>query len=92
MGDMAEYYMDIAMQQEWEFEAEQEAIRRVVDEMERKYMLGSLKWETKDNGKILVSKMSEEHIKNVINFIGKDTKSEVLNKWIELLSIELEKR
>lgn len=92
MGDMADYYMDLAMQQDAEFEAERYHIQRRVEQMEKQYMMGVLKWNTQSQGKIMVTSMTKEHLENTIAFIKKGNNEEVSQKWIELLGYELEKR
>ena len=91
MGDIADYYMDLAMQQDVEYEAERHFRKEYIDKIEREYVLGILKWTTKFEGRIRVSKMTESHLENTIKFL-KRKNNEVANKWIELLTIELEKR
>ncbi len=92
MGDMADYYMDLAMQKESELEAERYHIQRRVEQMEKDYMMGVLKWNTQSHGKIMVTKMTKEHLENSIAFIKRGNNEEVSQKWIELLGYELEKR
>lgn len=93
MGDIAEYYMDLAMQQDAEMEAENHFRRELIETMEKDYMMGVLKWNTQFDGKIMVTKMTKLHLENTINYIKRTYKNEeVSNKWIELLGYELEKR
>lgn len=92
MGDMADYYMSLAMEQDAEFEAECYFIQERVKQMEKQYMMGVLKWNTQSDGKIMVTKMTKEHIENAIAFIKRGNNEEVSQKWIELLGYELEKR
>lgn len=92
MGDMADYYMDLAMQQDAELEAERYHIQRRVEQMEKDYMMGVLKWNSL-SGKIMVTSMTKEHLENSIKFINKaHHNEEISQKWIELLGYELEKR
>ena len=60
--------------------------------MDRKYILGVLKWTTQFDGDILVSKMTKSHLTNTVKFLRRKKKKETTDKWIELLSYELEKR
>ncbi len=93
MGDIADYYMDIAMEELAQFEAENHFRREAVEKMEKDYMMGVLKWNTQHDGKIMVTKMTEIHLENTIAYIKRTYKSEeVSEKWIELLGYELEKR
>lgn len=93
MGDMADYYMDLAMQYDAEFEAESKLRQERVEQIEKDYMIGILKWKTKSGSKIMVSKMTVEHLENSIEFIKRaHHDDEISQKWIEILGYELEKR
>lgn len=90
---MADYYMDLAMEQEVEFEMECRDRQDKVEQMEKDYAYGVLKWNTQHNGPVLVIKMTKEHLENTIAFIKRTMASgEISEKWIELLGYELEKR
>jgi len=90
---MADYYMDLSMEQDAEFEAERMERQKHVERMEKQYAFGVLKWKTQNNGKILVANMTKEHLENSIAFVKRTMDSgEVSQKWIELLGYELEKR
>ena len=93
MGEMAEYYMDLALEEQFIWEAEQREREDEVNLMERQYMMGVLKWGS-INGPIMVTKMSEEHISNCIEMIKRSDypNDEISHKWVELLGYELEKR
>jgi len=79
-----------------EFMFEDEANRMMeeskVDRLEKEYMLGSLKWNTQFDGFILLSKMTEAHLMNTIDYLNRKEKSLTRDKWVELMMIELEKR
>lgn len=92
MGEMADCYMELAMQQEAEFEAECYFIQEQIKQMEKQYMMGVLKWNTQSGGRIMVTKMTKEHLENTIAFIKRGNNEEVSQKWIELLKIEIDKR
>jgi len=92
MGDMADYYMDLAMEQEVEMEAHRHFEREAVENMDKSYMMGSLKWPTQFDGDILLSKMSGIHLINTVEFLKKKEQTEVRKTWIKLMSIEIEKR
>lgn len=92
MGDIAEYYYDLAMEQEFAAHAERELLNQRLDEMEKSYMLGSLSWVTAGGEEILLSKMSIEHINNTIKFLERKEKSQIRNMWVKLLKIEVNKR
>ncbi len=93
MGEIADMYEDYAYQEMAEFEAEQKHREDKAKEMEREYMMGVLKWSTQSQGKIMVTKMTKEHLENSIEFIKRvHHNDEISQKWIELLGYELEKR
>lgn len=94
MGDMADYYMELAMEQECKDEADRHFEREAVETMEKKYMMGVLKWTTSIGKRIMVTKMTELHIINSIEMIKKNNyiQGEISHKWVELLGYELEKR
>ena len=95
MGDIADYYMDIAMQHQAEWESQQHFRMESVEKMEKLYMMGVLKWNTQNDGRIMVTKMTKNHLTNTIEFIKRNYKgsdNEIAKKWIELLNYELEKR
>ena len=80
MGDMADYYMDLAMQQDAEFEVECKLRQEHVEQLEKDYMMGVLKWNTQSHGKIMVTKMTKEHLENTIAFIKRGSGEEVSKK------------
>ena len=84
---MADYYMDLAM--DAEFELEQRA-----KDVYRFYENGTLIWETKLGDKLLITEMSDKHIVNSINMLIK--KDKYLDKYTEaivkVLRRELESR
>ena len=92
MGDIAEYYSVQSMELEWEEHAKRQFLRENIDNMEKDYMLGGLKWGTENDGSILLSKMSKLHVDNTIKFLKRKDKNEIITMWIKLLSIELDKR
>ena len=87
MGDIADLHYDIAAQQR-----EDAHNKFIIKEISKKYSMGTLKWPTKDNGEILVNNMTKNHLTNAIILLKKNDKSEILDKWMELLCYELEKR
>jgi hypothetical protein len=93
MGDMADYYMDLAMEQDCQDEADRHFEREALDKMDTDYMMGVLKWKTQSGVRIMVTKMTELHLVNTIEFVKRtfDNK-EFKNKWVKLLGYELEKR
>jgi hypothetical protein len=92
MGDIADYYMDLAMEQDARMEADRHFEREAVENMEKSYMMGSLKWPTQFDGEILLSKMSGNHLINTVDFLKNKEQTEVRKTWIKLMTIEIEKR
>jgi hypothetical protein len=92
MGEIAEYYGRDLKREAAKEELEIERQHRVVEEMERKYLTGVLKWETQFDGGILVSKMTDQHIINTIQYLKKKKPNYRREKWLELFYFELEKR
>lgn len=94
MGNMADYYMDLAMEQDTKAEADRYFEREAVDTMEKHCMMGVLKWTTISGERIMVTKMTDAHIINSIGMIKRNDypNGEVSKKWVELLGYELEKR
>ena len=92
MGDIADYYMPEMMLESMREEYERKKLDDYLNELERKYSLGALKWIKKDGEEILIQKMSQEHVMNTIEFLKKKKKTESRDKWIELLWYEFEKR
>lgn len=94
MGEMAEYYTDIG--EEWVeriiAEQEEQEIEDHIASLEKKYMMGVLFWETKDNGPINVSRMTKIHINNAVSHIGRGSLNKVSSKWIEIFGYEIQKR
>jgi len=93
VGDIADYYMDIAMEEQAEWETEQHLRREAIEKMEKDYMMGVLKWKTQHDGHINVTKMTKSHLENCIAFVKRTYKNEEISKkMVELLGYELEKR
>lgn len=89
MGEMAEYYMNEAMIQEFE---EMLVSDMLYDSMHNDYVHGILQWTTKEGEKILVSKMTDSHLQNTINHLKKKGSTDASSIWIEILEIEQLKR
>ena len=90
MGEIADYYFDMALKEEYELEIDAE---RVYDAYEK----GTLVWKTRGGRKILVNDMSTQHIKNVISFLIKNNSdyslpSPLLSAVIDVFNKELKKR
>jgi len=94
MGEMAEYHMDLAMEEQAKWEAENKLREDALEKMDKQYAMGNLKWKTQHDGRILVKKMTNEHINNCINMILKNDfpQGEISERWVEIFNIELEIR
>jgi|TARA_R110000851_G_scaffold270161_2_gene422833 hypothetical protein len=92
MGEMAEYYMDLAMEQEAEMEAEEYFRAEAIRGMERNYMMGVLLWTGNDGKSILVQDLGYKHLENCISFLKRMARGDVRGKWVELLGYEMTKR
>lgn len=93
MGDMADDMMYEALKQEAEYDALYKHELEEAKNMEFRYLAGILKWRKKSGESIYVSKMTDEHVKNALNMMQRqDIDSPLIDMWIKLLTIELEKR
>lgn len=79
-------FAETAMQSQWENNMVK------MDQMERKYMGGILEWETKINDLINVADMGITHIMNTIGYIKREKEGFIMDKWVDLFEIELDKR
>ncbi len=93
MGDIADYYMDLAMEEDAKMEANIRLRQDALDLLEKHYMMGILKWTTLRGKKIMVTDMSTLHIENSIKMIKRNgyKNKEISRKWVEILEYELEK-
>lgn len=100
MGDIADYYADLAMQQEAEYEYHLEHYLEHYNdthfsELFKKYQYRKLKWVTKDGQKILIQNMSDTHITNSINFLKRkltNNPTDWLEELINILELEVRNR
>jgi len=92
MGEMADYYYRLIDISEFEEMLRKEEMYNSCEELKRQYMIGILKWNTQHEGKVLVSKMTDSHLINAINFLKRKEENLLTNTWIEILGWELEKR
>jgi len=76
MGDMADYYMDLAIDAEFELERRAKDVYRFYEE-------GTLTWKTKSGDKLLITEMSNKHIVNSINMLTK--KDKYLDQYTEAI-------
>ena len=96
MGEMADYYADLAMQYEAEYEYHLEHYNDVhYSELFKKYQYRKLNWVTKDGQKILIQDMSDTHITNSINFLKRklpNNQTDWLEELINILELEVRNR
>lgn len=85
MGDMAEYYMELALAGDLDdFFADGE-------ESEKDFKLRI--WTTKDGRRINVKNMTLDHLVNAKEYLKKSSrKSELKAKWIDLFTKQIKKR
>lgn len=95
MGDISDYYSDVAMQQQAEYDGMLEELQQKADKALESYKMGIAEWRTKDDNKIQVSDMTNDHVRNCLNFLAvkdEDDKSPVTLAWIEIFKAECIKR
>jgi len=89
MGYIADYYTNLSLDAESELQAKAE-------EIYEGYKKGALVWKTKNGNKILVSNMTDSHIKNSINFFSRNKdyvyRDAYTSAIIDVLKMELKKR
>lgn len=95
MGEFGDYYMDLAMQQDWEDFALAEANSKRAEELIEQYKMGIAEWETRKDGCIMVTDMTNDHVKNCITFLKlkkKKEKTSILECWLKIFKAECKKR
>ena len=80
MGDMSNYYQELAMENQFNYAHD-------YDYDETNYSI----WTTKSGQEIPVIKMTDSHLINTINFINRNA-NESTEKWFDTLVIEANKR
>ena len=87
MGDMADYYADLATLYEDEIFRQ----HYIDNYLKSDYLLirSKLTWETKDGNDILVKEMKQSHIENCIKMLSKNN---VKSEWINIFNKELKIR
>lgn len=85
MGDIADYYEEIAMMQM----AEEESM---IEELYKSYREGRLIWNTQNGDEILISKMTDSHVYNSIAYLKRQESSDYIVATIDILQQELIKR
>jgi len=94
MGEMADYYADLAMSDMFDDEHYDEFYNDVhYKDILNQYLKGKLHWVTKDNRQILIKDMTNSHLLNSIKWIDKNHSSRtVMQELKDILIIEKEKR
>ncbi len=93
MGDMADYYADIAINQMGEEEALREFDRQRAKDTLEEYTMGIATWETNAGDEIMVVEMTDIHVKNCLEFMRKKKeKSDTTLAWIKIFRAEVIKR
>lgn len=93
---MADYYADLAIQYEAEYEYYLEYYNDIYyKDLFKAYQYKKLKWITKENNQILIQDMSDSHIANSINFLKRklpNNQTEWLEELINILELEIRNR
>jgi len=90
MGEMADYYADLAMQMEDNFEMFNEEHH---EDILKKYLKCKLFWTMKDGREILVQKMEGLHLNRTLAWL-KSIKGDNLavDEWIDVFELEHKER
>jgi hypothetical protein len=89
MGEMADYYADLAMQHEYD---EDVFNGEYYETIWTDYQKGKLKWTTKDGREFLIKDMLDSHVVNTKNWLKRLPSTEAINEWIDVFNAEIEKR
>lgn len=93
MGDIADYYADLAMQAEFEIQQIDEYYNNIhFNDLLKEYLKGKLHWVTKDNEQILIKNMTNSHLLNSIKYLNKIKQHTWVSEMKDILNIEKEKR
>jgi hypothetical protein len=95
MGEIADYYMDLAMQQDAEYEALKHRLDGMATQVLEDYQMGVAEWTTKDNEMIPVIKMTKDHVQNCLKMMMKNNvkfKNPYRTAWIKIFKAEIKKR
>lgn len=88
MGEIAEWSEDKALEQETLFNHKLD--KRQIKKLQDNYNKGGLKWTMRSGKKILVKKMTDEHIQNSTDMLKRNPyQTERIKKWIEIFKFEL---
>jgi hypothetical protein len=95
MGEIADYYMDIAFEQEAMWEETKEALKDKARALKKNYKLGKAEWHTQAGDALKVDNMTDTHIKNCLAFLERKTeleKTPMTKTWIKIFKLEINKR
>jgi hypothetical protein len=88
MGDIADYYRELAMQED----AEYEYLSSIANQLWENYKAGIAEWKSL-KGPILVIHMDDNHIVNALKMLlRKDNKNPVNEMFIDIFEAEIKKR
>ena len=94
MGEMADYYADLAMEAEYHWEYKDTHYGDIhYKNLLREYMKGMLYWRKKDKNNILIQDMEDSHLLNSIRWIeNQQIEVTCMNEMREILLMEKHKR
>lgn len=87
MGDMANWYLDNALEEQFNREI---ASDNLLDEYKKNKLV---QWKTKDGRFISVKDMTVTHVTNTINMLKRaESEDPIVETWIMIFELELKKR
>jgi hypothetical protein len=94
MGEMADYYADLAIEAEYHWEYKDTHYGDIhYKNLLREYLKGMLYWRKKDGNHILIQDMEDSHLLNSISWIEKNNLDHTcMVEMREILLIEKQKR
>jgi len=94
MGEMADYYADLAIEAEYHWEYKDSHYGDIhYKNLLREYLKGMLYWRKKDKNNILIQDMEDSHLLNSIRWIEKQhIEVTCMNEMREILLMEKHKR
>lgn len=89
MGEMADYYMDKALDAEWEQHEKDQYYNGIHhSQILSTYLKGELYWNSKDGTTTLIQNLSDNHLINLIAYIDRAKSSTVAYEIKDVLEIE----